>query len=124
MNNDLTISTLTFALKASDIKDGSMRRDVSRGVNLPTVMTIKSQDYVDSATKLPGKRTVLRFDRYVAGTDGKPIPVSAYLVAAVPADAAITTSDVTATIGYIMGTLDNTSPNLNLITNIFVNGEQ
>jgi len=123
MTNDLTISTLSFVQKFSD-ESGSERREISRGVNLPEVMTIKSQDYVDAQTKLPGKRTVLRFDRYVAGADGKPIAVSAYLVCAVPTTSAVVSSDVTSVIARIMGTLDNTSPNLNLITNIFVNGEQ
>lgn len=124
MNNDLTISTLAFKLKASDIVDGSERRETSRGINLPEVMTIKSQKYVDSATKLPGKRTVLRFDRYVAGTDGQPVVVSAYLVSAVPSDAAVTSADVTATLARIKGCIDDTAPNLDLIDEIFINGEQ
>jgi len=124
MNNDLTISTLTFKLRASDLVDGSERREVSRGVNLPEIMTIKSQQYVDSATKLPGKRTVLRFDRYVAGTSGTPIPVSAYLVVAVPSDAAVVSADVLAVIARINGVLDATSPNLDLGDEIFVSGEQ
>jgi len=124
MNNDLTISTLAFKLQASDIVDGSVRREVSRGVNLPEVMTIKSAKYVDSATKLPGKRTVLRFDRYVAATDGQPIPVSAYLVVTVPSDATVTSSDVLAVIARINGVIDATSPNLDLGDEIFINGEQ
>jgi hypothetical protein len=123
MNADLTISTLSFKLAFSD-KDGSERREISRGVNLPEVMTIKSQTYVDSATKLPGKRTVLRFDRYVAGTDGKPVAVSAYLVVAVPNDTAIVSADVLAVIARINGVLDATSPNLDLGDEIFVSGEQ
>lgn len=124
MNADLTISTLAFKLKASDIVDGSERREVSRGVNLPEVMTIKSQQYVDSGTKLPGKRTVLRFDRYVANTAGIPVPVSAYLVVAVPSDTAITSADVLAVVSRINGVIDATSPNLDLADEIFVNGEQ
>lgn len=124
MNNDLTISTLSFKLRASDITDGSERREISRGVNLPEVMTIKSQQYVDSSTKLPGKRTVLRFDRYIAGTNGQPIIVSAYLVVAVPSDTAVTSADVLAVISRINGVIDNTAPNLDLADEIFINGEQ
>jgi hypothetical protein len=124
MNADLTISTLSFKLRASDIKDGSERREVSRGVNLPEVMTVKSQDYTDSQTKKPGKRTVLRFDRYVAGTDGQPVAVSAYLVVAVPNDAAIVSADVLAVIARINGVIDATSPNLDLGEEIFITGEQ
>lgn len=123
MNNNLTISTLSFNLSYND-KAGSERREVSRGVNLPETMTIKSQPYVDSATKVEGKRTVLRFDRYVEGTDGKPVAVSAYLVVAVPTDAAVTSSDVLAVIARINCVLDATSPNLDLGEEIFVTGEQ
>jgi len=75
-------------------------------------------------TKKSGKRTVLRFDRYVAGTDGNPIAVSAYLVVAVPLDTAIASSDVLAVIARINGVLDATSPNLDLGDEIFVSGEQ
>lgn len=124
MNSDLTIKTLSFKLRASDIKDGSERREVSRGVNRPTIMTIRSQDATDSASKKPIKRTVLRFDRMVSGTDGQPIPVSAYLVTSVPTDAAVTTADVQNVVGLILGTLDDTAPNLNLVDAIYVNGEQ
>lgn len=123
MNNNLTISTLSFNLSYND-KAGSERREVSRGVNLPEIMSIKSQPYVDSATKVEGKRTVLRFDRHVEGTDGKPIAVSAYLVVAVPSDAAVTSGDVLAVIARINGVIDATSPNLDLGEEIFVTGEQ
>lgn len=124
MQNDLTISTLTFSLQASDLKDGSKRREVSRGVNLPEIMTIKSKDYVDSATKKAGKSTVVRFDRYVAGTDGSPIAVSAYLVVMVPTDVAITSADVLAVVSRINGVIDATAPNLDLADEIFVGGQQ
>jgi len=125
MNADLTISTLSFKqTSAPDKVNGSERREISRGVNLPEVMSIKSQPYVDSATKVAGKRTVLRFDRYVAGTDGRPIAVSAYLVVAVPEDTAISSSDVLAVIARINGVIDSTSPNLDLGDEIFVTGEQ
>lgn len=124
MNNNLTVSTLAFNLAFSDRDAGSERREVSRGVNLPEVMSIKKQLVTDSATKLPTQRTVLRFDRYVAGTDGKPIPVSAYLVVSVPQDAAVVSADVLAVIARINGIIDATSPNLDLGDEIFVTGEQ
>lgn len=123
MNADLTISTLAFKLAFSD-KTGSERRETSRGVNLPEVMSIKSQPYTDSATKVSGIRTVLRFDRYVEGTDGKPVAVTGYYVSAVPSDPAITSADVLAVIARINGVLDATSPNLDLGEEIFVNKEQ
>lgn len=124
MTSDLTISTLAFKLRASDISDGSERREVSRGVNLPEVMTIKSQTYTDSASKKPGRRTVLRFDRTVAGTDGNPVVVSAYLVVAAPTDTAVTSADILAVVSRINGCIDATAPNLDLADEIFINGEQ
>jgi len=123
MNSNLTISTLAFNLSFSD-KAGSERREVSRGVNLPEIMSIKSQAYIDSATKIAGRRTVLRFDRYVTGADSKPLAVTAYLVVAVPQDTGVVSADITAVVARILGVLDNTSPNLDLGTNIFVNQEQ
>lgn len=124
MTNDLTISTLSFTLKGNSPKDGSERREISRGVNLPEVMTIKTQDYIDSKTKVSGKRTVLRFDRTVAGSDGQPLVVSAYLVCMVPTDTAVVSADVLAVIARINGVIDATSPNLALDEEIFVGGQQ
>lgn len=123
MDNNLTISTLVFKHVFSD-KDGSLRREVSRGINLPTEMSIRRQKYVDSVTKVPGTRTSLRFDKTVAGTDGKPVKVFANLVVGVPEDAEVTSTDVNDVIGHINCILDGTSPNLALGDEIFVTGEQ
>jgi hypothetical protein len=125
MNANLTISALTFTqTKSGDA--GSERREVSRGVNLPEILTIKHSEYVDSATKLRGIRTLVRIDRYVAITDGRIVPVSFYCVAAVPADALITSADVVATkdrmVNLIHGAT-NTS-GLDLGANLFVTKEQ
>jgi hypothetical protein len=120
MDNNLTISSLDFNSVFSD-KDGSLRREVSRGGSAPTDMTIKSQPYVDTETKGPGKRTVLRFDYITPGTDGQPIKGSAYLVVARPLDAAFTDSMVTNLLAYLVSVL--TSP-LALGDEIFIAGEQ
>ena len=125
INNDLTISTLSFKLKANDIADGSLRTEVSRGVNLPEVLTIRSQDYVDSATKLPGTRTVLRIDRHLALASGQIAPGSyAYLVVGRLKDSGVVTADITAVVARIRGVIDDTAPNLNLSNDIFVDGAQ
>jgi len=124
MNNNLTVKTLSFNLVYSD-KGGSLRRETSRGASLPTELTIRHQDYIDSQTKKPGRRSVLRFDRTVAGTDGKPVVCSAYLVVAVPTDPIISSTDILAGIAQIaeMVKLDGTT-HLDLDDDIFVNLEQ
>jgi hypothetical protein len=126
MNADLTINTLAFKTVYSD-QSGSLRREVSRGPNLPTELQIKHQDYTDSATKLPGKRTVVRFDRFVAHSNGTIVPVSAYAVIAVPTDTNITATDINAVCQHLNNSLfaatGNTS-GLDLADDIAVNGEQ
>lgn len=116
---DLTINTLSFNQKWSD-EDGSVRTETSRGVNLPTEMKIAHAKYTDSKTKLPGNRSLVRFDRTVAGVGGNPVVVSAYVVVMVPEDTAIVAGDITAVVGHILGLLDNTSPNLDKVSDVFV----
>lgn len=123
MNNDLTISTLAFTL-AFNGKDGSERREISRGVNLPEVMSVKHQNYTDSATKLPGTRSVLRFDRYVELSSGVIAPVSAYLVVTVPKDPDATSADVLAVVERIVNTIQEDDTGLDLADEIFVSRQQ
>lgn len=123
MTDALTLSTLTFNKSFSD-KSGSERREVSRGVNLPEVLTIKHQSYVDSATKLPGVRSVVRLDRHVAVTDGRIVPVAAYLVVAVPNDAMIESADVLAAVERIAQVIQEDDSGLDLADEIFINHEQ
>jgi hypothetical protein len=124
MNADLTISTLAFKLASSSKAEGSERREVSRGVNLPEVMTIRHQEYTDSATKLKGIRSVVRFDRHVALIDGRIAPVSAYLVVAVPSDPNIGSADVLAAVERIAQVIQEDDSGLDLPDEIFVNKEQ
>lgn len=123
MNAALVLSSLTFNQSFSD-KTGSERREVSRGVNLPEVLSVKHQGYVDSATKMPGTRSVVRLDRHVAITDGRIVPVSAYLVVTVPNDAAITSADVLAAVERIAQLIQEDDSGLDLADEIFVNHEQ
>lgn len=124
MTNDLTIDTLSFKLVYSD-KTGSLRREISRGVNLPTELKIAHQDFTDSATKLPGKRSVVRFDRYVATSEaGKTAPVSAYVVVAAPTDSAITSADILAVAQHLVSFLQEDDSGLDLMDEAFVAKEQ
>lgn len=127
MNADLTINGLTFKLQYSDKDAGSSRREVSRGVNLPETLTIKSQSYIDSKTKIPGRRTVVREDRAVSdGAGGVTEGLAAYLVVTVPNKPEITTAEVQAVLTRLITLLAGTTVTggLALSDAIFVNQEQ
>lgn len=123
MNADLTIDTLVFKTLYSD-EAGSVRREVARGVNLPTELKIAHSDYTDSATKLPGKRSVARFDRYIELSTGTIAPVSAYVVVTHPTDADVTSTDITAVTQHLISLMQEDDTGLDLMDEIFVNKEQ
>jgi hypothetical protein len=124
MNANLTIDTLAFNQTFTG-KDGSERREVSRGVNLPEVMSVRHTATVDKKT---GKSTVqsqLRFDRYMLSADGVTIlPVRAVLTVYVPQDTGVVSSDVLAVVQRIVTTVQEDDTGLDLADEIFVNREQ
>jgi hypothetical protein len=124
MNAALTLSTLTFNLTFSDSVVGSERREVSRGVNLPEVLKIRHQKYIDSKTQLPGVRSNVLIERHVAITDGRIVPVTASLTVAVPSDALIASTDVLAVVERIAQLIQEDDSGLDLPDEIFVNREQ
>lgn len=125
MNADITVSTLPFKTIYSD-KSGSLRRESSRGASLPTEILIKHQEYVDSATKQPGWRTLVRVDYYMTMTDGVIRPVSLYAVLSRPNDPLVTQAIITAIEAMIVNLLHGTTntSGLDLETEIFTNREQ
>jgi hypothetical protein len=86
MNADLTFNTIVFK-KSFDEKGGSERQSIARGVNTPDKLIIKGQSYVDSVTKVAGKRFTGRVDRYDIDASLKQIVTSMYFVLAVPSTA-------------------------------------
>jgi hypothetical protein len=97
MNADLTFNTIVFK-KSFDEKDGSERQSTARAINTPDKLIIKSQDYVDSATKIAGRRYTGRIDRYDIDANLAQIVTSCYFVFAVPVTAAsASVTDVTTT---------------------------
>jgi hypothetical protein len=125
MNADITVSALTYKQVYSD-KTGSLRRETSRGATLPTELLIKHQEYVDSVTKVPGVRTLVRFDHYMTMTDGVIRPVSYYGVLARPNDPLVTAAIIEALQAQLTNLLHgatNTS-GLDLQTEILANREQ
>lgn len=124
MDNNLTIDTLTFALAYSD-KTGSLRREVSRGANLPETMQIKHQTYVDSVTKRPGVQSVLIFEFVKALTDGTLAVVTrATLKVQSLTDAAVGTTEITNVLSRIVGTIQEDDSGLDLADEIFVGKQQ
>jgi hypothetical protein len=125
MDANLTISGLAFNLIYSD-QGGSLRRETSRGATLPTELLIKHQDYVDSKTKVAGRRTLVRLDYHMLMTDGVIRPVSYYAVLARPNDVLVTstiTNAIEAMLTNLMHSSTNTS-GLDLKDEILANGEQ
>lgn len=125
MNNNITVSGLAFNLIYSD-KSGSLRRETSRGATLPTEILIKHEDYVDSKTKVPGKRSLVRLDYYMAMTDGVIRPVSYYGVFASPSDPLVTSAIITsieAMLTNLLHSATNTS-GLDLASAVLASKEQ
>lgn len=87
MNADLTFNTIAFK-KAYDAPGESLRQSTTRGINTPDKLVIKSQSYVDSATKVAGTRFTGRVDREDIDANLQKIVTSAYFVVAVPGTAA------------------------------------
>lgn len=83
MNADLTFNSVVFA-HAWDRENEHQRISKARALNTPDIMIVKSQDYVDSKTKVPGKRYTIRFDREDLDPNSQKIVSSAYVVFAVP----------------------------------------
>jgi hypothetical protein len=124
MNADLTISTLSFVNQYSD-KTGSVRREISRGVSLPEIMQVKHQNYVDSASKRPGRQSALIFEYYKATTDGEILPVvRGTLKLQVLTDPAVGSTEILAVLERIISTIQEDDTGLDLGDNIFVNQEQ
>jgi len=124
MNANLTIDTLSFNQVYPGSETGpSLRREVSAGVNLPTELKIGHTQFTDSATKLKGIRSMARFDKKVELSTDAIGTVSAYIVVARPNDTAITSAIVLATVQHLISLLQEDDTGLDLMDEIFVNGE-
>jgi hypothetical protein len=123
MNANITVGSLAYVQQYSE-QSGSLRREVARGVNLPTTLKIAHQPYVDSATKKAGTRSVVRFDRFQALSDGTIAPVSAYVVVTHPTDTLVTGTEILACFENLIGLLQEDDTGLDLADEIFVNKEQ
>lgn len=114
MNADLTFNSIVFK-KSFDTEGLSLRQSAARGVNTPDLLKIQSQDYVDSATKVAGRRFTVRVDRVEFDADNAKIITSAYVVIAVPATAPQESVDA------VIATFKAAMADANLITNVLNN---
>jgi len=124
MDTSLTVSTLTFTGAYSD-KSGSLRREVSRGLNLPELMEIKHQEYTDSVTKRRGNQSALIFTFVKALADGTIAPVArATLKVQSLIDSNVGSTEILAVLERIINTIQEDDTGLDLGNEIFVNKEQ
>lgn len=114
MNADLTFNTIVFK-KSFDEKDGSERQSTARAINTPDKMIIKSQQYVDSSTKVPGIRHTARIDRHDVDANGVTYVTSFYFVAAIPSLAS------SAQVTDVVTTFKAVVADANFITNVLNN---
>lgn len=125
MTNDLTISALTYAFGFSE-STGSKRTNVSRGANLPDILTVRRQAYVDSKTKLSGIRTAVRIERHLLLSTGIIAPLTFTSVMAGPSDTGIVSADFDAIVDQMFNLLEGTTNTngLDLKNEIFVGQQQ
>lgn len=124
MDANLTISTLTFTQRYSD-KNESLREEVSRGVSTPERMFVKHQEYIDSATKRPGRQSALIFEYVKPLADGTIATVArATLKVQSLTDTAVTSTEILAVLERVINTIQEDDSGLDLGDNIFVSREQ
>jgi hypothetical protein len=83
MDQDLTFNSIVFK-KLFDENGRSVRQSIARGVNTPDILTIQHQNYVDSVTKVPGRRHAVRFDQHHVDGEGKKYIISSYHIFQIP----------------------------------------
>jgi hypothetical protein len=123
MNANLTIDTLSFN-QIYSAEAGSLRREVSRGTNLPTELKIGHTEYADGKTKLTMRRSITRFDRYVELSTGAIGVVSRYEVVSYPVDVNVTGTDILAVVQHGVSLNQEDDTGLDQMDEIYVNREQ
>lgn len=83
MDNDLTYNSVVFA-HSYDVEGRHVRISKARAINTPDIMTTQATDYVDSKTKVPGRRYNIRFDREDLDPESRKIVSTGSMVFAVP----------------------------------------
>jgi hypothetical protein len=121
----LTLNTLVFTKAWSDKDSGVLFEERSRGAMLPTKLLIRTQDAIDSATKLPASRTSSRFEYHEALADGTIVPtITATLTVSALKQAVVTTAHILAVVDLHVALMQEDDSGLDLAEEIYVNKEQ
>jgi len=92
-----------------------LNADTARGINTPDLLVIRSQEYVDSKTKVPGRRYTVRVDRTTIDANLVAITTSMYTVIAVPSTA------LQADVDNVVTTFKAAIADANLVANVLNN---
>jgi hypothetical protein len=124
MITTLLNNTLAYTPVVSDKVTGSLFRNIDSGLNTPREVSVRHQDYVDSRTKKPGRRSVIRKDVHVELSDGSIAPVSVMIIAMVPKDVNVVADNVTDALSIARNMHSGHDGYTDIGMTIFVNGEQ
>ena len=111
MNADLTFNSVVFK-KAWDTPGKSLRLSTTRGINTPDNLTISSEPYTDTVTKVPGVRYLIRVDRVDLDPLSAAYDSAAYLVIAVPS------TENSTDLAVLIATFKAAVADANLITDV------
>jgi hypothetical protein len=84
MNASLTYNSVVFEPGLSKALGESRRQSTARGVTTPDVLTIRNQDYVDSKSKVSGKRYNALFESYEIDANAKLVKSQASVTFSIP----------------------------------------
>jgi hypothetical protein len=120
MNAQLTLSTdKVFDLQYST-EAGSLRREISRGINLPQELRIKHRTVTDTKTGLKSQQDLMQFDRIMLLSSGLYAPVRVKLTVESPVDSGVASADVLATVEFVAQMIQEDDGGVNLADDMFV----
>jgi hypothetical protein len=99
MDNDQTYNSIVFVKSLSDSASVSKRQSIARGINTPDIMTIQSQAYVDSVTKVAGRRYNCKLTRVETDANAVNVNITAGITFQIPSTAS--TAGVTALVATL-----------------------
>lgn len=112
MNADLTYNSVAFIKQWDDPIKGSSRQSITRGINTPDRILVRSMSYVDSVTKVAGTRFNILLEREDLDGTSQKIKSTAGVTIAVPSTATQAQVDV------LVATLKAAVADASLIANV------
>lgn len=128
MTGDLTIKGYNYKLQYSDASGSKRNAEPGLVASARNEMLIQHQDYIDSVSKVPGVRHIIRMSATKTRTlDGKPIPAYINVTVGHPSDGTFTNSEMYQLLNGVIQVLSTTAADagaLNLASNIIATKEQ